>query len=197
MSIGCRFQSKDSSPTHCVAVVAHWWYLRFRSRLRVQIYVGLKRIYRIFEYSFVSKRIFVWIYTEFEWIFLTIFGSLWYFWGSNEIFRHKIDYYQLNYDWKLSILRLLMVTGNIYWLFQITFWQMKGVNAYSLKRTNIRIFVRLEKGSFVTFRIFVSALILCIDWWWGLIMHSVVNMVHRFVGIFGFMLKLHCPKFVH
>ena len=35
---------------------------------------------------------------------------------------------------------------------------MRGVNAYSSKRTNIRIFVRLEKGSFVTFRIFVSAL---------------------------------------
>ena len=27
------------------------------------------------------------------------------------------------------------------------------------ERTNIRIFVRLEKGSFITFRIFVSALL--------------------------------------
>ena len=35
---------------------------------------------------------------------------------------------------------------------------MSGANADSSKRTNIRIFIRLEKCSFVTFRIFVSAL---------------------------------------
>ena len=36
---------------------------------------------------------------------------------------------------------------------------MSGTNADSSKRTNIRLLDRLEKGSFVTFRIFVSALL--------------------------------------
>ena len=85
------------------------------------------------------------------------FGSFWSFWGSGEIFSHKINFYELNHDYKLTILRLLRVTGNIYWLFQINF-EKGGVNAYSSKWTSIRIFVRLEKGTFVTFRIFVLAL---------------------------------------
>ena len=55
---------------------------------------------------------------QFKWIFLTIFGSFWSFWGSGEIFSCKIDYCELNYDHKLIILRLLRVTGNIYWLSQ-------------------------------------------------------------------------------
>ena len=86
------------------------------------------------------------------WKFMILFKKWWNF-------HHKIDYYELNYDWNsLCILRLLRVTGNIYWFFSINFDKW-GVNAYSSKRTNIRIFVRLVKGSFVTFRIFVSALL--------------------------------------
>ena len=37
--------------------------------------------------------------------------------------------------------------------------QMSGDIADLPKRTNIRKFVRFEKGSFVTFRIFVSAIV--------------------------------------
>ena len=35
---------------------------------------------------------------------------------------------------------------------------MSGANVDSTELTNIRIFVRLDRGSFVTFRIFVLAL---------------------------------------
>ena len=88
-----------------------------------------------------------------------IVSIFWSWWGSGEIFNHKIDFYELKfYNYILTILLLLTVTGNIHWLFPINFDKW-GVNVCSSKRTNNRIFVCLEKGSFVTFRTLVSALL--------------------------------------
>ena len=128
-----------------------------RRRLKYANILGVKRIYRIFEYSFVSKRIFVWSYinsSEYFSLFLEVHDTF-----------VEVVTFQL-YNWllwaKLWLKALYITFVNGYRQHILTFpnqfWQMRGVNAYSSKRTNIRIFVRLEKGSFVTFRIFVSAL---------------------------------------
>ena len=75
------------------------------------------------------------------------FDAIWkiishYFWNFLILLRKwrkcntKIDSCELNYDYRLSISRLLRITGNIYWLFPINFHKW-GVNAYSSKRIGI------------------------------------------------------------